>query len=541
MNTPGQSGRSAASIKAVATKLTDVGQTRDHNEDSVLISIPADPAVLHAKGALYVVADGMGGYQAGEVASQKAIEVMGHEYFADSNTDLASSLSRAVQKANLAVFTMSQENPQFHGMGTTMVAAVVRGVEVHMANVGDSRGYLLRDGVLTQVTHDHSLVQEQIDAGIVSRENARNLPNRNVITRALGHKAEILVDAFVGELLPGDTLLLCSDGLSGPVHDPDLASILQQYPPEEAVSALIQRANQQGGPDNITALVVRAQPADQFAAVEVAPRAPSSPGKLPPTLPVPAIPPNVPPEGAPSDRRSPALWVVLAVIALLLLVGGGALLWKMRWPPVGSPAVTATLAVSATPEAGQTLSATSTQAATGATEEATATPDKTLKPTSTPVPATDTPTPRPTVEHTAVPDCLPVAPQLASPAEAASKYAGQQEVVFSWSGGQLCNEDQTWMVTFSSSEAVCWPTRDNQTTCTMPSTLGEYQWWVQLWSGGQTVFNVKSASRSLFIVPPPDVPANTPGSTCQPGPKPTDPCAGNWQWDTVACAWTCQH
>ncbi len=539
MNTPGQPDRLAASIKAVAVKLTDVGQTRDHNEDSVLISIPTDPAILRVKGALYIVADGMGGYQAGEIASQKAVEVIEREYYADPNEDVAGSLSRAVQKANLAVFTDAQENPKCHGMGTTTVAAVARGAEVHMVNVGDSRGYLLREGNLIQVTHDHSWVQEQIDAGIVSRENARNLPHRNVITRALGHQPEIKVDVFSGELLPGDTLLFCSDGLSGPVHDPDIAAILQQYPPEEAVSALIQSANQQGGPDNITALVVRAvaQSTESFVAVEVAPRALPNPVKPPVASGLPRVP-DPPSVSVPSGRRFPWLWVGAAVLLLLLLVGGG-VLWRALNPRGAATSTpTVTLATSPTPGAGQTLAATATHSAV---EVATATPDKTLKPTSTPVPATNTPTPQPTVEKTPVPDCMPVAPQPASPADAASKYAGQQDVAFRWEGGTLCRDDQTWLVTFNSTEAMCWPTRDNQGTCTMPSTLGEYQWWVQLWSGGEVVLNIKSASRSLFITAPPEVPSETPGATCQPGPMPTDPCAGNWQWDTVVCGWTCEH
>jgi serine/threonine protein phosphatase PrpC len=266
--------RSRIDIRSVAVKLTDVGQARDHNEDSVAVAIP-ERETLRAKGSLYLVADGMGGHQAGEVASQRAAGTIVEAYFADGSGDISASLSNAVHKANAVIFRMAQSDVQRAGMGTTAVAAVLRGTEVHVANVGDSRAYLLRDGELIQITKDHSFVQEQIDANIISPEEARNHPKRNVITRALGHKPEVQVDTFLGEMVPDDLLLICSDGLSGVLQDEEILGILNQYPPSEAVIHLVDQANLYGGPDNISVVLVQALPQvpDFPLAMEVAPGA----------------------------------------------------------------------------------------------------------------------------------------------------------------------------------------------------------------------------------------------------------------------------
>ncbi|NBD36699.1 MAG: Stp1/IreP family PP2C-type Ser/Thr phosphatase, partial [Chloroflexi bacterium] len=250
-------GTGTLTVQTVAVKLTDQGRDRDHNEDCVGIHIPSKVGILRTMGALHLVADGMGGHQAGEVASEEAREVVMREYYQPSSTtgslsldeDIAARLKRAVRKANEAVYTMSQSSAQRKGMGTTTVAAVVRAGEVHIANVGDSRAYLFRDGKLRQITRDHSFVQEQIDAGILTPEMARNHPQKNVITRAMGHRPDVEVDTFgmQGKLRPGDKILLCSDGLTGPVRDEQVADILRRYPIDEAARRLVDAANANGG------------------------------------------------------------------------------------------------------------------------------------------------------------------------------------------------------------------------------------------------------------------------------------------------------
>jgi serine/threonine protein phosphatase PrpC len=524
-------------IRTVASIKTDVGRSRDHNEDAVAVHIPDDPEVLEHKGALYLVADGMGGHQAGEVASQKASEVVIREYYADANTDIAESLSRAARKANAAVFQMAQENVQRKGMGTTVVAAVVRGPEVHIANVGDSRAYLLRGQDIIQVTKDHSFVQEQIDAGIVSREEARNHPQRNVITRALGHRAQIEVDTFRGELLPGDVLLLCSDGLSGPVHDDELADILHDTSPEIAVPHLIQRANELGGPDNVSAVVVKAlPPASDRPRATLVPPAPveRTADAGPPTGVEP--PPKPPTPSTPagpiitSDRRR---WLLAGIggLALLLLVALVALfVWWRRIGSEGTPA--------ATPS--PTVTAAATQAGASPSpvldtpvpdEDPTATPA--LQPSSTPQPtSTLAPTPE-SVEPTTFSGCAPKVGELASPNEAASKYAGQPDVLFTWEGGQLCG-DQVWQVTIDGQSQFCPPTTGQQVSCTMPSNEGEHQWRLEIWRGGHPVRGRMSPPRSLWINPPPEppsqpsepTPTQTPSERPNPGGPPEPPGGG---------------
>jgi serine/threonine protein phosphatase PrpC len=261
-------------LRTVAATLTDTGRTRDHNEDYTKIYIPSDPQVLTTKGALYLVADGLGGHQAGEVASQRASETLIAEYYADEQSDIAASLTQALHNTNTDVYTLAQAKQQRRGMGTTMVAAVVHGREIYLANVGDSRAYLFREGDLRQCTKDHSLVQAQIDAGMLSSEEARHHPQRNVITRSIGHAPQVEVDIFEGQLWPGDILLLCSDGLSGPVQDAEITTLLETYPtPQEAVVQLVNRANERGGPDNISVLLVQVLPytPDQPIATEVEP------------------------------------------------------------------------------------------------------------------------------------------------------------------------------------------------------------------------------------------------------------------------------
>lgn len=237
-------------------ELTDVGRRRDSNEDNLTRLVPKDPKLMDQKGAIFVVADGMGGHAAGEVASEIAVETIREEYYESESEEVAEALLRAIKHANQVIYERATEQAGRAGMGTTCVVVVTRGAVAYIANVGDSRVYLIRDGQIRQVTHDHSWVAEQVRAGMLTEEQARTHAHRNVITRALGTQPEVEADLFIEPVQDGDLFLLCSDGLSGPVPDEDLNRIVTSASPQDAVRDLIAQANEQGGPDNITALLV---------------------------------------------------------------------------------------------------------------------------------------------------------------------------------------------------------------------------------------------------------------------------------------------
>lgn len=221
---------------------TDVGHLRADNEDAYLVNPP-----------LFAVADGLGGHQAGEVASSIAIERLLAE--APRLAD-AKALARAVRAANGAVIQAADAGQGRAGMGTTLTAAMIDGVRIALAHVGDSRAYLLDQGALTQITQDHSMVADMVRNGTLSAEESRFHPNRSVITRALGSDPNMLVDTFEVDAAPGDRLLLCSDGLTSMVDDREIERILGEAPSaEEAVDRLIEAANDAGGQDNITVVV----------------------------------------------------------------------------------------------------------------------------------------------------------------------------------------------------------------------------------------------------------------------------------------------
>src|SRR5437660_5407421 len=225
---------------------TDVGLVRDHNEDRYL-----------ADEHLFVVADGVGGHKAGEVASQTAVETLQREFTAPT-TD---ALIDAVKTANRTVWNLAEANTEQRGMGTTLtaIALVDEGDEERLAivNVGDSRAYLLQQGELEQLTEDHSLVEQLVREGQLTPEEAQVHPQRSIITRALGLDPEVEVDSW--ELTPykGDRILLCSDGLTNEVSDDEIASTLRTVSdPQEAAHQLVQEARDHGGSDNITCVVV---------------------------------------------------------------------------------------------------------------------------------------------------------------------------------------------------------------------------------------------------------------------------------------------
>jgi serine/threonine protein phosphatase PrpC len=249
----------AKQLRLDPAQLTDVGRKREHNEDNMAYVIPKDPQVMAMKGALFIVADGMGGHAAGEVASEIAVDTVSNAYYMDDNEDVVTPLLQAIKRANLAIHQRAAENLLRSGMGTTCVAAVLRGNMAYIANVGDSRAYLVRGGQARQITQDHSWVAEQVRAGLLTEDQARTHAQRNVITRCLGTQPDVEVDVFLEPLQENDCLVLCTDGLSGLISDEEVMRIVNHSVPQESVYHLVERANENGGPDNITAIVVRVQ------------------------------------------------------------------------------------------------------------------------------------------------------------------------------------------------------------------------------------------------------------------------------------------
>ncbi|GHO43864.1 Stp1/IreP family PP2C-type Ser/Thr phosphatase [Ktedonospora formicarum] len=251
-----------SSLHLTVASRTDTGRKRSLNEDNLLAIVPEDPTALCERGALLIVADGLGGHARGEVASDMVINAVNKFYYADQDheEDIAQSLKLAISQANIELFKRAVQ--EGNDMGTTCVACVVQGEQAYFANVGDSRAYIVRDGSARQVTQDHSWVAEQVRVGLITEAQARVHPQRNVILRSLGIDPGVGIDLFTEQLQDGDTLLLCSDGLSGMVEDAKIAEIIAAYEPAESVDKLIEQANAEGGLDNITAIVARVSRGD---------------------------------------------------------------------------------------------------------------------------------------------------------------------------------------------------------------------------------------------------------------------------------------
>ena len=221
---------------------TDIGCLRDHNEDSLVVTPP-----------LFAVADGMGGHAAGEVASEIAVRVLSE--LAPEHPDVE-ALGRAIEEANRAVIQAAREGRGRQGMGTTMTAAMLEGERLVIAQVGDSRAYLLHQGKLQQLTRDHSLMADMIEAGQLTPEEARTHPQRSVITRALGSDAHLHPDIYEINVETGDRLLICSDGLSGMIFDDQIENTLRSVQdPQRCASQLVNEAIAAGGHDNVTVIV----------------------------------------------------------------------------------------------------------------------------------------------------------------------------------------------------------------------------------------------------------------------------------------------
>lgn len=231
---------------------TDVGMRRDHNEDAFLTFEAEDGSLV------LVVADGMGGHLAGEVASAMAIEILQRELVKPAE-DPSAALRAAIELANQEIWNEAARDTEKAGMGSTVVAAIVRGNQAYLANAGDSPAYLVRDGQTDQITHDHGLVAEQVEAGVIREEDAEHHPFRHILTRCLGAEANVEVEVYPPrELRAGDVLVLCSDGLTEHVKKPEVAALVETEDPDEAAKGLIEVANQRGGHDNITVVVARA-------------------------------------------------------------------------------------------------------------------------------------------------------------------------------------------------------------------------------------------------------------------------------------------
>ena len=236
---------------------TDTGRSRSNNEDSVAID---------EWSSLVVLADGMGGYNAGEVASSMATSFIKSELgrwlseaaASATDTDVRRAMEICVDNANRAIFNSANSNPRYAGMGTTLVVGVFRETRLLLGHVGDSRCYRMRAGRLTQITHDHSLLQEQIDAGLITAEQAAFSANKNLVTRAVGVEDTVLLETHQHDVLPGDVYVLCSDGLTDMLDDETIAQLLQRCELlPEAATTLIDAANDAGGKDNISVVLAR--------------------------------------------------------------------------------------------------------------------------------------------------------------------------------------------------------------------------------------------------------------------------------------------
>jgi serine/threonine protein phosphatase PrpC len=234
---------------------TDTGMKRSQNQDSI---------ALHSDFNLFLVADGMGGHRGGETASKMAVDIIPSllkEWSKNSDSNRNHLLAESIRGACSAIFQYAVDHPELQGMGTTSVGVWFENDKASIANVGDSRCYFFQNKNLWQISRDHSLVQDKLRAGIITREQLKSDKTRNVITRCVGFESNVEVDLFEIETMPGDVFLLCSDGLTGQLSDEEISSILTKMLPtsslEEITNHLIQLANEHGGDDNISVVLIQ--------------------------------------------------------------------------------------------------------------------------------------------------------------------------------------------------------------------------------------------------------------------------------------------
>ena len=270
-------------VEIVVGAASEVGG-RETNQDTYLVRPLTHGGQSNSEpGFLLAVADGMGGYQGGDVASRTATELLEDLFARETPQDVAAALKQAFRRANEAIYQRSQAEGENGPMGTTLVAAVIQGPYATVASVGDSRAYLVRANQLTQVTQDHSLVAEQVSQGALSEADARRSPQRNILTHALGYRDQLdrkMPSIFEITLLPEDRLLLCSDGFYDVLQTDDYLRELAQSDAEGAAFALAKLAVERGASDNVTAVVAAARPSQatmqrELIAADVASRRPS--------------------------------------------------------------------------------------------------------------------------------------------------------------------------------------------------------------------------------------------------------------------------
>jgi protein phosphatase len=325
---------------------TDVGRVRERNEDAYLVRQP-----------VYAVADGMGGHRGGDVASALAVETLKE---ADATIqEPADSLAEMIRKANLRVLERGESDRRLQGMGTTLTALVTEDGKGHVVHVGDSRAYLLRDGALQQLTEDHTLVQRMVREGRLTPEEARDHPQRSIVTRALGVEEELELDRLTLDLHVGDRLLLCTDGLTGKLSQEEIREILgREEAPRAACDALVEAANRAGGDDNITVVVLDVMEVGDAGSGEDAgaldasgstrsgesPVGSSRPGSTQASLSheprsasvtATAAPPDVETEtdarGHRLNRRRVAAWASVLIVVLVAAVIGGRIFLHHQW------------------------------------------------------------------------------------------------------------------------------------------------------------------------------------------------------------------
>jgi protein phosphatase len=236
---------------------TDLGRVREHNEDKFDFHMPTETAVLAARGAVFMVCDGMGGHAAGQIASEIAAKTFLDVYYRHPADDPAQAAYAGVAGANRLVLDVARMAPTRSGMGTTLTALALVQDRAIVAHVGDSRLYRLREGALDRLTDDHTWVEDAVRNGILTADEAAVHPRRNVLTRAIGIDAALEIDVASHAIEPGDLFLLCTDGLTGHVGEAMIAETLAGYDPAVAATRLISLALGGGGADNVTVLIVR--------------------------------------------------------------------------------------------------------------------------------------------------------------------------------------------------------------------------------------------------------------------------------------------
>ncbi len=312
---------------------TDLGLRRTQNEDNHGSWVPSEPAERARRGVLIVVADGMGGSNAGEVASQLAVQTVIRSYREAPGDSPLDDLYRAVEAANEVVHRESVAHPEHSGMGTTCTAVVLRDRDAYFAHVGDSRAYFVHDGRIRQLTHDHSFVAQLVRDGLLTPDQARVDPRRNVLTRSVGVVSAVEIDAEhqPGLLVEGATLLLCTDGLHGLLDDAELQAAASSADLEQGCREAVALANQRGGPDNITLVLARvsSRPEVEEPPTGGEPAAWEANGRGVVAGPGPADEPP-PPRRATRAGRKPnrthmIMWLVVALAVWLIAVAAMAL------------------------------------------------------------------------------------------------------------------------------------------------------------------------------------------------------------------------